>query len=320
MKYSRLLLLLSGLTLSGCSLFPAQSPDPQAVLTPYETRTASVSTVPAAAPTLEPPPASTRPTQITHVVKKGEDMGGIANTYGVKTKDLKDANPKVDPRMMPIGTVLIIPSGDPTQDAFQPTAIPTPAVILQTGAPVCYPDPSGGAWCLMKVENNTNGDVQDISADFVISGSDGGEIQTGTAYCLLDRLQSGLSIPLAVYFPKTPSQPWQVTTRLRTASPIVKDAGRYLISDLKLRSSDYSADKLSIQVNGTVNLQANQKDANIIHVVGAAYNAAGQPVGVRRWDSTVGLESGSGLVYDFIIYSLGGPIDHVEILGETRPK
>lgn len=247
-------------------------------------------------------------------------MGGIATTYGVKIKDLKEANPKIDPRMMPIGTVLIIPSGDPTQDAFQPTSIPTPAVILQTGAPACYPDPSGGAWCLMKVENTTDGDVEDISADFVLSGSDGSEPQTRTAFCLLDRLQSGLAVPLAAYFPKSPAQPWQVTTRLRTASPILKDAGRYLISNLKLRTSEYAADKLSIHVNGTIDLQSGQKDANIIHVIGAAYNAAGQPVGVRRWDSTVGLESGSGLVYDFIIYSLGGPIDHVEILGETRPK
>jgi LysM repeat protein len=269
---------------------------------------------------LEPPQASTLPTQITHVVKKGEDMGGIATLYGVKIKDLKDANSKVDPRMMPIGTVLIIPSGDPTQDAFQPTAIPTPGVILQTGAPACYPDPSGGAWCLMKVQNNTDGDVEDISADFVLSGSDGSEPQTLPAFCLLDRLQSGLSVPLAVYFPKAPAQPWKVNTRLRTASPILKDTGRYLVSNLKLGSSEYAADKLSIHLTGNVDLQANQKDANVIHVVGAAYNAVGQPVGVRRWDSTVGLESGSGLVYDFSIYSLGGPIDHVEILGETRPK
>jgi hypothetical protein len=246
-------------------------------------------------------------------------MGGIATMYKVKIKDLKDANPKIDPRMMPIGTVLIIPSGDPEQDAFQPTAIPTPAVILQTGAPVCYPDPSGGAWCLMKVENNTEGDVEDISADFVLSGPDGSDPQTKTAFSLLDRLQSGLAIPLAVYFPQAPAQPWQVNTRLRTASPIIKDTGRYLISGIKLRSSDYSSDKLSIHVTGTVDLQADQKDANIIHVTGAAYNSAGQPVGVRRWDSAVGLESGSGLVYDFIIYSLSGPIDHVEILGEIRP-
>lgn len=319
MKHVSVPILLITLTLSGCSLLPGQPAAPQAELTPYSTRTVTVPTLPPALPTLEPPAPSTRPTQITHVVKKGEDMGGIATLYGVKIKDLRDANSKIDPRMMPIGTVLIIPSGDPEQDTFQPTAIPTPTVILQTGSPVCYPDPAGGAWCLMKVENNTEGDVEDISADFVLTGSNGSDPQTRSAFCLLDRLQSGLAIPLAVYFPQPPPPPWQVTTRLRTTSPVTNDTGRYLISDLKLLSSQYSPDKLSIHVNGTVDLKGEQKDANIIHVVGAAYNAAGQPVGVRRWDSQVGLESGSGMVYDFSIYSLGGPIEQVEILGETRP-
>ncbi len=319
MKYSQIPILLIVLCLSGCTLFPSQSAAPQVELTPYSTRTAAVPTLPPVPPTLEPPAPSTRPTQITHVVKKGEDMGGIATLYGVKIKDLREANSKVDPRMMPIGTVLIIPSGDPEQDAFQPTTIPTPVVILLTEAPVCYPDPTGGAWCLMKVDNNTELDIEDISADFVLAGSDGSEPQTRTAYCLLDRLQSGLSIALSVYFPQPPPPPWQVSTRLRTASPITNDSGRFLVSDLKLRSSEYSPDKLSIHVNGTVDLQENQKDANIIHVVASAYNASGQPVGVRRWDSQVGLESGSGLVYDFNIYSLGGPIERVEILGETRP-
>ena len=53
-------------------------------------------------------------------------MGGIATIYGVKTKDLKAANAEIDPRMIPIGTVLIIPSGNPEQDANKPTAIPDP--------------------------------------------------------------------------------------------------------------------------------------------------------------------------------------------------
>ena len=290
------------------------------ILTPYVTRTAVVPSLPPEDPTLEPPPVSTRPTQITHIVKKGEDMGGIANQYGVKTADLKAANSKVDPHLMPVGTVLIIPSGNPEQDAYQPTPIPTPGIALKTYPPVCYADPSGGAWCLIKVENNTETDVEDVSVDIVLTGQEGTGEETRTAFSLLDRLQSGLSLPLAVYFPKTPPQPWKVNSRLRTASPILKDTGRYLINNLTILTSDYSPDRLSVHMTGRIELQAGQKDANIIEVVGAAYDLSGQPVGVRRWDSTVGVESGSGLVYDFFIYSLGGPIDRVEILGETRPN
>jgi murein DD-endopeptidase MepM/ murein hydrolase activator NlpD len=254
------------------------------------------------------------------VVKKGEDMGGIATLYGVKIKDLRAANAEIDPRMIPIGTVLIIPSGNPEQDANKPTAIPVPAVTILTGPPVCYADIAGGAWCLIKVDNNTETAVEDISVDFVLSGSSDEEPQIRAAFGLLDRLIAGQSIPLAAYFDAAPAQPWKVDTRLRTTSPAINEEARYLHSQLDKAVVTLAEDKLSARVNGLVNLQADQSDANIILVVAAAYNTAGLPVGVRRWESPVGLESGSGLVYDFNVFSMGGQIDKVDVLLETRPK
>jgi LysM repeat protein len=319
MKYPISILLLACLWLAGCSGSAGSSAETPSVLTPYTTRTAAVPTLPPAAPTLEPPPVSEQPTQITHVVKKGEDMGGIATLYGVKIKDLKAANSKIDPRMIPIGTVLIIPSGNPEQDAFQPTSIPTPAVVILTGPPVCYADPSGGAWCLIKVENNTETSVEDISVDLVLSGP-GSESQMQPAFGLIDHLPAGQSMPLAVYFNPAPAQPWKIDLRLRTASPVINEEARYLHSQLDNAVVNRADDRLSARVSGVINLRAGQTDANVIQVVVAAYNAAGQPVGVRRWESPVGLESGSGLTYDFNVYSLGGPIDKVDVLLETRPK
>ncbi len=319
-KYISHLLLLIWMFFSGCLPQTGNAVITPSVLTPYATRTASIPTIPAAPPTLEPPPASELPTQITHVVKKGEDMGGIATQYVVKIKDLKAANAEINPRMIPVGTILIIPSGDPQQDTYRPTAISTPAVILQSGAPVCYADPSGGCWCLMKVENTSGAPVEDISADFSLSGSGDSETQTRTAFGMLDRLPDGAAIPLAVYFPEAPPQPWQINTRLRTASAVIKENERYLQSQPDNTVTAIAADKFSARVSGIVNLLENQPDARVILVSAAAYNAAGQPVGARRWESPVGLESGSGLMYDFYVYSLNGPIDRVEILAETRPK
>ncbi len=289
------------------------------LVTPYATRTFLVPSVPPQNPTLEPPPTSTLPTQITHVVQKGEDMGGIATKYGVKIKDLKEANAKIDPRMIPIGTVLIIPSGNPEQDANQPTAIPTPAVVLPTGTPVCYPDPSGGAWCLINVENNTPASVEDVSIDFVFTGSDSSESKMVPAFGLLDRMPAGSSTILAAYFSEAPARPWQVNTRLRTANPVIREDERYLQASLENTSTQISLNGLSARVSGSVQLKADQKDANVIQVTACAYDASGLPVGVRRWDSPVGLESGSGLMYDFYVYSLNGPIDRVDVQVETRP-
>jgi len=316
-KITTLLLLV--IIISGCTSQINRSSETPVELTPFATRTAYQLPTPSISPTLEPPPVSELPTQITHVVKKGEDMGGIATMYGVKIKDLKAANASIDPRMIPIGTVLIIPSGNPEQDANKPTSIPTPGVIVSTGAPICYADPSGGAWCLIKVENTGGASVEDISVDFVLSGP-GDEPETRAAFGLLDRLPDKATMPLAVYFPKAPNQPWQIGTRLRTCNPVINEKSRYLVSTVEKSKIELAADRLSAHVSGAINLQANQPDANIIQAVGAAYDSYGQPVGIRRWDSTVGLESGSSLVYDLTIYSLGGPIDRVEVLGETRPK
>ncbi len=317
MKHAFIVISLLCVLLTGCQTKADDST--QMLVTPYETRTAVVPLVPTLNPTLEPPPASTLPTQITHVVQKGEDMGGIATKYGVKIKDLREANSKIDPRMIPIGTVLIIPSGNPEQDANQPTAIPTPAVVLLTGMPLCYPDPSGGAWCLIKVENNTPASVEDVSIDIVLSGSDESEPVTMPSFGLLDRLPAGSSTILAAYIPETPAQPWQVNTRLRTANPVIREDERYLMSSLENTSTQISTNGLSARVSGSAQLKADQKDANVIQVTACAYDASGLPVGVRRWDSPVGLESGSGLMYDFYVYSLNGPIDRVDVLVETRP-
>jgi LysM repeat protein len=314
-----LLVLLLGAVLGGCQPQPGTSANSSAALTPFVTRTSIVPSTIQPPPTLLPRAVTPLPTQITHTVSKGEDMGGIATLYKVKIKDLKEANPKIDPRMIPIGTVLIIPFGNPEQDTYQPTAIPTPVVPLKTGAPVCYPDAAGGAWCLMDVENNSGDAVEDISADFVLSGADDSKPQTRTAFGLLNRLPDKTAFPLAIYFPSPPAQPWQINTRLRTAFPVVKENERYLQSSLDKAAAAISEDRQSAAIKGFVALQADQSDANIIWVAAAVYNAAGPPVGVRRWESQVGLESGSALTYDFNIFSLDGPIQRVEVQAETRP-
>ena len=54
-------------------------------------------------------PAATPVSGKRYTVKKGDTMWAIAQDYGISLADLRAANPDVDPRAMPIGTVLIIP-------------------------------------------------------------------------------------------------------------------------------------------------------------------------------------------------------------------
>jgi hypothetical protein len=58
--------------------------------------------------------------------------------------------------------------------------------------------------------------------------------------------------------------------------------------------------------------------ANTLWVLATAYDAAGNVVGVRRWDSPSALTAAAAVSFDFLVSSLGPGIEQVEFLAETR--
>lgn len=65
-----------------------------------------------ATPAPAPAPAPAK-RSVTHVVGKGETLGGIANRYGVNVATLKSANNIKDERKLAVGQKLVIPGGKP---------------------------------------------------------------------------------------------------------------------------------------------------------------------------------------------------------------
>jgi LysM repeat protein len=65
--------------------------------------------VPTAEPVVDETPAPTPVAGTRYVVKKGDTMWAIAQDHGISLADLQAANPDVEPRMMAVGTVLVIP-------------------------------------------------------------------------------------------------------------------------------------------------------------------------------------------------------------------
>ena len=63
-----------------------------------------------------PAPADSRPTapdrgdgQRVHTIESGDTYSALARTYGVRVRDLEEANPDVDPRRLRVGQEIIIP-------------------------------------------------------------------------------------------------------------------------------------------------------------------------------------------------------------------
>jgi hypothetical protein len=54
-------------------------------------------------------------------------------------------------------------------------------------------------------------------------------------------------------------------------------------------------------------------------VLATAYDAAGEVVGIRRWESPDALKAQAPVAFDFSVSSLGPAISKVDFLAEARP-
>ncbi len=77
-------------------------------------------------PAPNPPPAAAAGGK-THVIAQGDTFSGIAQRYGVSQTALQQANPKVNPNVILIGSTLAIPAGAKIQPAAKPPPAPGPA-------------------------------------------------------------------------------------------------------------------------------------------------------------------------------------------------
>jgi len=111
------LLLVTTLVLAACGGEPSPSPGPTAEPTaeptdlfaesPEPSDTAEPTPTEEAATPTEEPSAATK----TYRVRKGDTMWEISQKFGVSLAALKKANPKVNPKNMRVGTILVIPTG-----------------------------------------------------------------------------------------------------------------------------------------------------------------------------------------------------------------
>ncbi len=324
---NHIFLCLAGWTLilAACASGPTQvaatlTPAPSAEFRAY--RTATPSRTPE--PVIDLTPLSITPapsaTPFTHKVAKGETMLGIALKYGIKLEDLLAANPTVNPRILSIDTLLVIPlenaSGEPT-----PTLTPLP---LNISAPRCYPAVGQGLYCLVEIQNTLDQAVENLS---VWVGLFSGE-QTQASQVVvpaLNILRSGKSIPVVAYFSGPLPSGLRPRAELLTVLPVAEEDQRYLPAQLDVLQVEISPDGLQVQVSGRVSWSPEQPAPGSLWVAVMAYDAAGNPVGLRKLETrpactqTPGGEACTSVDVKVTVYSLGPAIRRVEGLVEARP-
>jgi len=308
-------------TLAACTaapVLPTATATLPGQLTPYPSSTASITPSPTSADTPTPLPSPT-PTPITYTVKKGDDLFGIAIRFKVGLPELLAANPDVQPNLMSVGTVLVIPaSAQVTPTVPVEELSPTP-VGLQLGQPNCLPEASGGTWCFLPVANPQSFAVENVTAVLRAVNAAGNPLPDRAAYPPLNLLAPGGTMPLLAFYPTQDGQPAQASAELASAVPVPAEPARYLGLAKLEPQVEIAANGLSTAVNVTLRLADSNARAGQIWLLAVGYDAADRIVAVRRWESSASLEPGGSLEAALTLYTAGGAITRVDVLAEAHP-
>jgi LysM repeat protein len=310
-------LILAALHIAGCTQAPVTQPPPTITLRPFKTATATA-TLAIETPNLPTPePIGPTPTPLVHIVQSGETMLGIALRYGVDVDDLMIANPDVNPQIMSVGTELLIPGagGDPV-DTLLPT--PTP-ITLPLVSPDCWRTPDDQLWCLLTARNDSGGAVESLTALVRLFDERGNPVQQTLAYPPLNLLRRNAALILTAVFMPAPDQPVAVSATWVSAVQASDVESRYRDLELDLILNEISPDRLLGRVRGIAQFPEGAESESLrLTLVLLAFDESGAGIGVRKWEADDALLPGESIEFDLTVFSLGPPIDDIDLLYEAQ--
>jgi len=289
---------------------PAEETLPQATLSAYTTLTPAGTMTPYIKLADTPIPTAT---SFTHVIRQGDTLSELAETFNVSQDDLLAANPNLDPNALAIGETIQIP-GSSSAAAGADTPTPAPIPITQT---ICHRTADSGMWCFALLHNDTGQSVENPAVLFTLTGSDGKIIVSEPASFPLDILPSNASLPAYIFFPDVASNA-RAQAQLIHALPILQQNQRYLPIELDNTLVQISGNGSTAQLSGQIHLPAGSATAQQVWVAAVAYDLNGSVIGLRRWEGGP-IPPGTSVSFNFRISSAGGPIASVEFVPQGKP-
>jgi LysM repeat protein len=254
-------------------------------------------------------------TPIYYIVEQNDTLSSIAYRYQVKLSDLLTANPDIDPNFLTIGISITIPTtGSQTSTLTEPTPIP-----INLHSPNCFPQSTGGLFCILSVTNTQPYDVENITANIILTSPDMLTSIVVEANSPLNLLKKGESTALTSYIPPPIPANYQVTASLTSVLPVPSESSRYMPLIFNSLVLDISENGNSASISGRFGVQPGNSDVNRVWILGVAYDNKHRVVGIRKWIFDLPLPAGESAPFQINVYSLGPQIEKVDILYEAVP-
>ncbi len=306
--------LLSIGYISGCSGGFRSTPISTLTIAPPQNPYQAKSSTPdIATPTVTIPteqPILATPTPFKHIIKSGDTLYGIALQYNILLDRLVSANPGVNTSILEVGTELVIPFSD-EEGLSVPTPTPYPLPVTD---PWCYPNRDEGAWCILMVRNDQAIVLENISAAINIYDNTKSLVYSFEAIPPINYLYPDQSLPLGVYLDVDLPDSFQANSVLLTAFP-AGDPDQ--LTEITNQFFQYREGNKIADINGFVKTSEVNTAGKQIWIAAVAFSD-GVPVGFRKWISAGELATEQEIPFNFILYSLGPPIDQIELFSELH--
>lgn len=283
-----------------------ETPAPTTTLRPRQL--ASATSSPALGRVIAPLETSgPTPTPLAHVIAEGDTLLSVAAEYGVDLADILVANPGVNPRLLSVGTSLLIPRAG----AQGPVATATP--LPMTMSPVsCYDLIPSGTTCLLTVSVNSELGVEGVVAVVTLVDGSGRSLVSEPAYAPINLVVPGTPLALATTFEAPVPQFEQASAVVVSGLQASDLETRYAEIVLSLDRTEIAQDGSSAAVSGTLEVTADRKAGARLVVM--ALDSEGQLVGLRIWEPA---EDELRSSFELVVRSLGPPIDRIEVSAEA---
>jgi len=177
--------------------------------------------------------------------------------------------------------------------------------------PRCFASQAGELRCLVLVQNDGQLPLENVTGYVRLRDASGNTLADAEAVPPLNLLPVGAAMPLIASFSVAPAGWASAQAEITSAFAVQEDQAQYV----RVQSVNFSWEATApaaqaAHVRGRVELAGS---ASSVWVLAVAYDAGGEPVGMRRWESAGQTE------FDFWVYSLGPQISDVQVVAEAHP-
>jgi LysM repeat protein len=309
---------IAALVLAGCGTTQPQQTITPAFenyqLTPYNTPTSTFTPGPQEPGTATPFPTPS-PTPRRHTIQTGETLLEIAAQYGLSLEELLLANPEINPSLLQVGKDIVIPGHSPDPPNREVIEAASLTIIVQP----CFSTGEGGTWCFALVKNEQGSSVESVSLSMSLLDQNGSEVSSQVTAAPLNLLRPGEIMPVGTYFSPPLPDTFHLGVEVASALPYEGTQDRYIpLTSVDFQETLAEGGRQAV-INGTVSLQ-NPERVGQLSILAAGYTADGSLAAMRVWRSDFPQGSSSVIPFDMVLYSLGGDIDHVDILAEAKAQ